>query len=155
MAAEHLRGKKYMNAGAAIFLDTNILVYLHDASEGEKHIRAKEIVNRYILVPDMILVSVQVLQEFYTTMIRKGGNPLFFREVVEYYMLGTVITNSCELMRRALDIQEKFQLSFWDANIVAAAQAAGARELWTEDLNDGQDYGGVTAVNPFKLKNNL
>lgn len=44
----------------------------------------------------------------------------------------------------------RWQLSLWDAMIVAAAQASGARELLTEDLNHGQNYGGIRVVNPYK-----
>ena len=44
----------------------------------------------------------------------------------------------------------RWQLSLWDAMILAAAQASGARELITEDLNHSQDYGGVRAITPFK-----
>ena len=45
---------------------------------------------------------------------------------------------------------ERWQVSFWDGLIVAAAKRSGATELLTEDLNHGQDYGGIRAVNPFK-----
>jgi predicted nucleic acid-binding protein len=82
-------------------------------------------------------------------MLRKGANPLVLRETVEYYMRRDVVENTCSLLRRAIDVQQTFQLSFYDANIVAAAQVSGAKELWTEDFNTGQDYGGVVAVNPL------
>jgi predicted nucleic acid-binding protein len=75
----------------------------------------------------------------------------YYREVVEHYLdVWPMVENTRELMCDALEIQQRFQLSFWDANIVAAARQSGAKELWTEDLNDGQDYGGVRVVNPFK-----
>lgn len=83
------------------------------------------------------------------TMIRKGGDPAFYREVVEHYMCREIVENTCELMRRAMDVHQRYGSSFYDANIIAAAQVSGARELWTEDLSTGQDYGGVVAVNPL------
>jgi len=83
-------------------------------------------------------------------MIRKGSDERVYREVVEHYLEEwPVLENTRGLMREALEIQQLYQLSFWDSNIVAAAQQSGAKELWTEDLNAGQDYGGVRAVNPF------
>ncbi len=42
-----------------------------------------------------------------------------------------------------------YRISYWDGAILAVAQALGARILFTEDLDDGQDYGGIRAVNPF------
>lgn len=82
-------------------------------------------------------------------LIRRGVAQDVVREMMEHYLQWNIVENTCELMKQALDVQQRFQLSFWDANIVAAAQQAGASELWTEDLNSGQDYGGVRAVNPF------
>jgi predicted nucleic acid-binding protein len=69
---------------------------------------------------------------------------------IEHYLLWNVIDNTASLLRTALDIQQRYQLSFWDSNIIAAARSAGAKELWTEDLNNGQRYEGILAVNPFK-----
>jgi predicted nucleic acid-binding protein len=53
------------------------------------------------------------------------------------------------LLDDALDAQARWQISLWDALIVSAARASGAREILTEDLNNGQDYGGVRVRNPF------
>jgi len=61
-----------------------------------------------------------------------------------------IVENTCHLLRRALEVHQKFNTSFYDANIVAAAQVSGAKELWSEDFNTGQDFGGVVAVNPFE-----
>ncbi len=55
-----------------------------------------------------------------------------------------------ELARRALDVQDKYGISFYDALIVATAESLGCHEILTEDLNDGQTYCGMVAVNPFK-----
>jgi predicted nucleic acid-binding protein len=49
----------------------------------------------------------------------------------------------------AIETEERYQISFWDALILAAAQSGGAEILYTEDLNDGQQYGSVTVRNPF------
>lgn len=50
----------------------------------------------------------------------------------------------------ALAIKARYQLSSWDSAIVAAAKAADCREILSEDMGDGQDYGGVRVLNPFK-----
>ncbi len=134
-----------------IFLDSNILVYAHDEDAGEKYHRADQWIQGFWSKGSLPNISIQVLQEFYTVMLRKECDVRIYREVVEHYLkFWPVVENTRVLMRQALEIQQRFQLSFWDANIVAAAQQSGAKELWTEDLNDGQDYGGVRVVNPFK-----
>ena len=131
-----------------IFLDTNILLYTLDTNDKSKQQKARDIV-RTVAEQNTPVISTQVLQEFYVTMTRKGGDPSFFREVVEHYMQRRIIENTCGLMQLAMDVHHRYGISFYDANIIAAAQMSGAKELWTEDLNAGQDYGGVVAVNPL------
>ena len=52
-------------------------------------------------------------------------------------------------IQSAIDNELRYQISFWDALILAAAEAGGAEILYTEDLNHGQQYGGLIAHNPF------
>ena len=146
-AGKSIRGMKCMNA--EVFLDTNIVVYSFDAGERTRHELAKRRLNELFVRQACVAVSIQVLQEFFNVMMRKGANPAVLREALEYYMCRDVVENTCTLLRKAIDVQQRFQLSFYDANIVAAAQLSGAKELWTEDLNIGKDYGGVVAVNPL------
>ena len=54
------------------------------------------------------------------------------------------------LFHAAVDLHQRFQLSYWDAAILAAAKQMGCHTVFSEDLNDGQNYDGVTVVNPFK-----
>lgn len=136
---------------AEVFLDTNIVVYSFDAGCEHRHTLAKQKLSGLFRRQACVAVSIQVLQEFFSVMMRKGADPAILREAVEYYMQRDVVENTCSLMRRAIAVQERYQLSFYDANIVAAAQMSGAKELWTEDFNTGQDYGGVVAVNPFEI----
>ena len=147
MAEKSIRGMKCMNA--EVFLDTNIVVYSFDQGDMRRHELAKNRLDELFLRQACVAVSIQVLQEFFNVMMRKGANALILREAVEYYMRRDVVENTCALLRRAIAVQQTFQLSFYDANIVAAAQMSGTKELWTEDLNTGQDYGGVVAVNPL------
>jgi predicted nucleic acid-binding protein len=61
-----------------------------------------------------------------------------------------VIDNDRVLLLEGIRLQEKWSISFWDALIIAAATRAKARELWSEDLNPGQFYEGVAAINPLE-----
>ncbi len=147
MVGKFTREMKCMNV--EVFLDTNIVVYSFDRGDVPRHERARSRLNGLFLNQVGVAVSIQVLQEFFNVMMRKGADPVILREVTEYYMRRDVVENTCALLRRAISIQQTFQLSFYDVNIVAAAQLSGAKELWTEDLNTGQNYGGVVAVNPL------
>ncbi|WP_372796116.1 PIN domain-containing protein [Pontiella sp.] len=135
---------------AEVFLDTNIVVYAFDKGDPARQDCAKRSIGTLVERNARVAVSIQVLQEFMNTMLRKGESHRFLREVVEHFLQRDVIENTGDLLRRAIDVQERFQLSFYDANIIAAAQVSGAKEIWSEEFNTGQDYGGVVAVNPFE-----
>ena len=147
MEGKPSRGMSFMNA--EVFIDTNILVYAYDARDARKHELAKQILNDVWKEQLDATISIQVLQEFFSVMSRRSGDSRYYREVVESLLYWTVIENTCGLMRLAMEIHRQYGTSFYDANIIAAAQISGAKELWTEDLNTGQDYGGVVAVNPL------
>jgi predicted nucleic acid-binding protein len=135
-----------------VFVDTNILVYAHDKDAGDKCLKARTALeslwNREILPS----VSIQVLQEFYVNLIRKRVKASEAREAVLNYLEWDVIENDRSLLLEGMQLQQKWSMSFWDALIVAAAKKAKARELWSEDLNPGQNYDGVLVVNPLAKK---
>lgn len=85
----------------------------------------------------------------HVNLVRKGVAVDEFADTVRRYLAWRVVNNTKPVFRRALDVQQRWQLSFWDSTVVAAAQRAGASELWSEDLKPGQDYGGVLVVNPL------
>ena len=94
-----------------------------------------------------------MLQELAVNLRRKAGRPLdgkATREIVADYLVWQVIVNSGESILEALDIEARFQISFWDALVVQAAQASGAEVLYSEDLSDGQTYGAVRVINPLR-----
>jgi predicted nucleic acid-binding protein len=95
---------------------------------------------------------VQVLSEFYVVSTRKLATPLA-REIAraEVRQLETwgPVALSAPVRERARLLEDRYLLSWWDALIVAAAAQAGCGLLLTEDLHDGQDFDGVTVVNPF------
>jgi len=132
------------------FIDTNILLYGYDCDAGEKHKIAQTIMSEGWEQLGRTVISVQVLQEFFVNAIRQGQSRDVVVKLLEDMSLWPVVDNSLELFGRGLTLQERYQLSLWDAMIVAAAQTSGARLLYTEDLNHGQDYDGVVATNPFR-----
>lgn len=95
-------------------------------------------------------MSVQVLQEMHVNLIRKGVSIDSPADTVRRYLAWRVINNTKILLRRAFAVQQRWQLPFWDSAVIAAAQQSGARALWSEDLNPGQNYGGVLIVNPLE-----
>ncbi|MBC5823542.1 MAG: PIN domain-containing protein [Candidatus Eremiobacteraeota bacterium] len=134
------------------FIDTNILVYAHDATAGAKHERARALVESLWEDRSGVL-STQVLQELRINLRRKANRPLslrIVREIVADYLAWEVQVNTGQAVLEALQIEERYGISFWDALIVAAAASAGASVLYSEDLSDGQRYGDVRVVNPLR-----
>lgn len=132
------------------FVDTNILVYAHDASAGSRHARARELIESLWRDRSGVL-STQVLQELYVS-LRKAPRPLpapEARQVVADYLRWEIVVNTGESVLEAVDIATRHRLSFSDALIVQAAAASGAERLYSEDLSHGQAYGTVRVVNPF------
>lgn len=135
-----------------VFVDTNILVYAHDADAGIKHERAVSILKE-LWDKDTGRMSVQVLQEFYINVTKKLTTRLArssAREVVEIYAAWIHEPTTPETVLRATDIAELAQISFWDALILASAEKSGAATLYSEDLNHGQSIVGIQIVNPLR-----
>jgi predicted nucleic acid-binding protein len=133
------------------FVDTNILIYAHDRSAGVKHQRAK-IFMEQLWDSGRGVLSTQVLQELCVNLRRKAGIPLSVDEVRELlydYASWEVVTNTTESILRALEIEKRYKISFWDALIVQAAEDAGASTLYSEDLAARQHYGAIHVVNPL------
>lgn len=136
------------------FVDTNILMYAHDAAAGDKHDRARALVEE-LWQNRSGVVSTQVLQELAVNLRRKAKEPLdakATRDVVTDYLAWQVVVNGGDSILEALDLEERYQISFWDALVVQAAQAAGAEILYSEDLSDGQTYGAVRVINPLRVR---
>lgn len=133
-----------------LFVDTNVLLYamLPVGAAGDKRSVA-----RAIVASPRIAVSVQVLQEFYTQATRSNRDDRITHAeataVVEHLLSFPVQSLTAPLVMAAIATCERFQISYWDAAIIEAARALGCDMVLTEDLNDGQDYGGVRVENPF------
>lgn len=136
---------------APVFVDTNILLYAHDAEAGHKGQRAAAVV-RELWESGNGAVSLQVLQELYVNVTRKIPRPLPVadaRELVRTYATWVRVSPTVDTVFRAIELAELARISFWDGLIVASAAQAGAIEILTEDLNHGQVIDGVRIVNPF------
>lgn len=131
------------------FIDTNIIIYANDRRDPAKQARAVEIVKNAMITGDAY-ISVQVLQEYANTALNKLRQE---RSIVldQLNLLSqlNVVEPSPKLVTRAVELTALFQLSFWDASIIAAAESVGCRKLLSEDLNTNQAYGSVRVINPF------
>ncbi len=133
------------------FVDTNILVYAYDRLAGVKNERAFALV-LHLWETGEGVVSTQVLQELCVSLRRRVANPApteRIREIVRTYQTWQLVVNTAESVLRALEFEERYKISFWDALIVQAAESAGATVLYSEDLAAGQSYDGVRVVNPL------
>jgi predicted nucleic acid-binding protein len=139
------------SAEARAFVNTNVLVYAYDAGAGEKHRRARALLEE-LLDSRRGCVSVQVLQELYVTLTRRLSHPLDSQTagaVVAAFATWTTHVPAAEDVLAAIELHERAQISFWDAMIVRSAGALACDVLYTGDLNQGQRYDGVLVVDPF------
>ncbi len=132
-------------------VDTNILVYAVSSAPEEA---SKSLLAQEILVGDDLALSVQVLQEFYvkSTHPRTHGSitherAMRFIDSISHFPIQDL---TLDIFHVGVEISQRFQLSYWDGAILAAARALGCDAVYTEDLNHGQDYGGVQVINPFR-----
>lgn len=132
------------------FVDTNILLYAisRDEAEQEKAQRANE-----ILAGRDLVLSVQVLQEFYVQATRESRpDPLEHEQaarLVESFLRFPAQETTTAVVLAALATRERFGISYWDAAILEACRAIGCDVVLSEDLDDGTDYAGVRVENPF------
>lgn len=140
------------SADAVAFIDTNVLVYAHDASETVKHPIAQALLKELWSSGGGVL-STQVLQEYYSVASSKLNPPMSpaeAREVVSAYSAWTVVLIEPAMILTASHLQEQYGLSFWDALIIESARVGGAVRVITEDFNDGQEIEGIRVENPFR-----
>jgi predicted nucleic acid-binding protein len=125
------------------FVDTNVLVYAHDSSAGWKHDTAHALMAQLWGSGSGVL-STQVLQELCVVLRRRAALPLSTddtRKVVETFLSWEIVVNTPVSVLRALYLESRYQISFWDALILQAAEISGAAILYSEDLASGQKYG--------------
>jgi len=137
---------------AALFLDTNILVYAYDNSAGQKHNLAVQLMESCWENKNGC-ISIQVLQEFFVTVTRKIATPLDYqtaRQIVTDLTHWRLHAPAANDLLQAMDLQQSYQLAFWDALVVQSAVCIGCKQLLSDDLNHGQVYGNVQVINPFR-----
>jgi len=131
------------------FIDTNIIVYANDARDKEKQAIALNVITEYMKT-GMGVISTQVLQEYVHVALNKlhQRQDVILRQLVLLEELN-VVQQSPALIRRAVEIKAAYQISFWDACIIAAAEYAKCSVILSEDMNAGQFYSGIAMQNPF------
>lgn len=142
-----------MTSASSVFVDANVLVYVHDSNEPMKQAIAEQWVDR-LWAGGGACTSVQVLNECYSTLTQKL-RPRVPPDAAWDYVSQLCEWNLCSvdinMMVRARELQQRYLLNWWDCLIVAAAQAQGCSLLLTEDLDDQGRYGNVKVCNPFRL----
>lgn len=134
-----------------VFVDTNVLLYRFDAGSPKKQEIARAGLRRLILDRSIVL-STQVLQEFFVAATRKLSPPLRgdrAEAVIGYLSRLPCVQITPRMVQDAIGLHRRQSLSFWDALIVKSALEGGAGTLYTEDLQDGQQIDGLSIVNPF------
>lgn len=131
------------------FFDTNVLVYAAVGTGKDEPKRKRAVA---LIESTDFGTSAQVLQEFFVTVVRRAARPLSAAEALEWIEQWTAFP--CQsidqaLVRIAIEQSERFAISYWDAAILAAAEALGTDTVYSEDLCHGQQYGRVRVLNPF------
>jgi predicted nucleic acid-binding protein len=133
------------------FFDTNVLVYCMDAGDRDRQARAIERFAR-ACEHDTVVLSAQVLQEFYAVTTRKLQPPLSpaaAQAQIERLASFEVVGSSATSVLEATKLAARHQLQWWDALILEAALRAQADVLVSEDGQHGQRFGKLTVENPF------
>jgi predicted nucleic acid-binding protein len=134
------------------FVDSNVLVYLFDQDAPEKKTIAQQIFQTEGAAGNLLLSS-QVLQEFYVTVTRKLAQPLkpdIALDAVQRFVVLPLVIVDAALIVSAIRRSQKQSFSFWDSLIIDAALKGGAQRLWSEDLQHGRTVDGMRIENPFR-----
>ena len=133
------------------FLDTNVFIYLFDETNDHKREKAVRLVQES-LENETGCISYQVVQETINVITRKlNATPEKARQILEDTLMPLWRVNPTRtLYQRSLNLQTRYRFSFYDSLIVAAALEAGCKNLFSEDLQHGQQIEGLTIANPFR-----
>lgn len=136
-----------------ITLDTNVLFYAADEDAGERHERAREVIEEAARHHDGFL-TLQTLSELFASVTREGklSVPEASAAVADYQELFPVVAATPDSLRMAIGVVRRHSLSFWDAMQWAVARQAGATLFLSEDLQDGRELEGVLFRDPFRAE---
>jgi predicted nucleic acid-binding protein len=134
---------------ATVFVDTNVFLYALDPADLKKQ-RAARAWRDQLWKNRLGRISFQVLQEFYVKATQKWPESREeARAEVKDLLAWRPVTVDATILERGWRLQDRYQLSFWDALIVAAAKSIGCRYLLTEDMQTHQEMDGILVVSPF------
>ena len=135
---------------AEVFLDSNVLVYALSDAPGERAKRDRAVA---ILRTADFGTSYQVVMETWVVATRKMARPVpppkaaaFLETLLEF----PCVPGTDGLYRQAFQLAARYGVHPYDAAVLAAAQELGATTVYSEDLAHGQDYDGVTVIDPFR-----
>ncbi|MGH9323594.1 MAG: PIN domain-containing protein [Vicinamibacteria bacterium] len=134
-----------------VFVDTNVFVYLFDVDSPGKRSIARELLTE-LSHSAVLVVSTQVLQEFYVSVTRKLATPLPAEEAAEAtraLSAYTVVQVDAPLIFRAIELCQRETVSFWDGLIIRAGVEAGCARIVSEDLQHGRSFDDTWIENPF------
>jgi len=132
------------------FIDSNVFIYSFLNQGVEKKQVAARLLAQAIRDGNGY-ISLQVVKEFCNVLAMKSNRPMSeISGTLDIFNRFNLVTGSIASVRRALEIKGQYGIQFYDALMLAAAEVGGCGEILTEDLNDGQLYCGIKAVNPFK-----
>lgn len=133
------------------FFDTNVLVYLFDEDSPEKQSRARDLFNEWARSGQVVL-SPQILQEFYVTVTRKLARPVSPENAlaaVTHFTAFPLVPVDGATVLRAIRLHQNDRLSFWDALVIQAALEGNCTRVFSEDMQDARRFGNLVIENPF------
>ena len=135
---------------AECFLDSNVLLYASSAAAEDAE---KREVAQGLILERQFAISAQVLQEYVANALRKPALGISESNIDATFRLAARVTVqpiTLEIVVAAVILRRRYGISQWDATILAAANELGCEIVYSEDMNDGQSYGDVRVVNPFR-----
>lgn len=131
------------------FIDTSILIYLQSGLNATKTRKSRQLFES-LSESNQIVLSTQVLQEFYVAMTRKlHHDPLRVKNILSMFLDFEIVSIQSAMMMDAVDLSILYQLSFRDSLVIASADSSHCRLLYSEDMPPGQRIRGLEMVNPF------
>ena len=132
------------------FIDSNVFIYAADSKNPVKRSIARKLITEAV-ASGGYEINVQVLNEFSSVAYRKLGLTIDeIKAYLEMFRALTILPVPADVTEKGLDVMQRYGLQFYDSLLLVAASESGCSEFISEDLNDGQIYCGMKAVNPFK-----
>jgi predicted nucleic acid-binding protein len=135
-------------------IDTNVFVYVLDLDEPVKQAKAQELFERLSLASGSTVLPWQVAGELLSNLRkRESAGRINSRDLesrfCKFLAMFPLTMPSVQLFSIYFDLRARFCLSHWDSMLLAACKEAGVTTLYSEDMDAGTDYDGLTIVNPF------